>query len=103
RAAAPAATGPGLVLNACNGAASQNWNITAVAQNGSFNVTAASTGRCMSVRGASPSPGAVMEVDNCVSGSASQMFNIQATVNVNDTSGATGTGGSTSTGGSTGT
>ncbi len=83
--------GTGIVLAACNGGASQNWNISAIAQNGSFNVATASTGRCMNVRGGSAAPGAVMEVDDCNTSSASEQFNIQATVYAGDTSGSTGT------------
>ena len=89
------------MLNACNGSASQNWNISANAMNGSFSVATASTGLCMNVRGSSTAPGAVMEVNSCASGTASEQFNIQATIYANDLSNSTGTGGST--GGSTGT
>jgi hypothetical protein len=82
--------GTGIVLAACNGSASQNWNISAIAMNGSFNVAAANTGRCMNVRGASPAQGAVMEVDDCNASSTSEQFNIQATIYAGDTSGSTG-------------
>jgi hypothetical protein len=68
----------GLVVNACNGSASQSWNITANPQNGSFRIATASTGRCMNVRGNSTAAGAVMEVYDCNPGSTSQMFNVQA-------------------------
>jgi len=95
------AAGTALVLNACNGSASQNWNISANAMNGSFSVATASTGLCMNVRGSSTAPGAVMEVNSCTSGMASEQFNIQATIYANDTSNSTGSGGST--GGTTGT
>jgi hypothetical protein len=73
-----ATNGTGIVLNVCNGGASQSWNITANAQNGSFRVAAASTGRCMNVRGGSTAAGAVMEVYDCNAFSTSAMFNIQA-------------------------
>jgi hypothetical protein len=89
--------GTGIVIAVCNGSASQNWNITAIAMNGSFNVAAASTGRCMNVRGASPAQGAVMEVDDCNTSSTSEQFNIQATIYAGDTSGSTGSTGSTGT------
>ena len=45
---------------------------------GSFNVMAATTGRCMNVRGGSTSQGAPIEVDDCVAGWSSEQFNIQA-------------------------
>ncbi len=99
-----------VVVNACNGAASQSWKITAISQNGAFNVATAATGRCLNVRGGNGSAGTVMEVYDCTAGWTSEQFNIQATVYAGDTSnqttstgGSTGTGGSTSTGGSTGT
>jgi hypothetical protein len=91
--AGAATNGTGLVLTSCNGAASQLWNITANAANGSFNVVNASTNRCMNVRGGSASAGAAMEVYDC-SGWTSQQFNIQATVVATDMSNF-GTGGST--------
>jgi hypothetical protein len=75
-----ATSGTGLVLNSCNGGSSQQFNITANATNGSFNVVSASSGLCMSVRGQSQSSGAVMDVETCSSNIASsQQFNIQAT------------------------
>ncbi len=82
--------GTGIVLAACNGSASQNWNISAIAQNGSFNVATAATGRCMNVRGGSTASGAVMEVADCNTSSTSEKFNIQATIYAGDTSGSTG-------------
>jgi hypothetical protein len=78
--AGAAINGTGIVAAACNGGASQKWNVTSNAQNGSFNIMSASTGRCMTVRGNSSSAGAVMETDDCVSGSSSQQFSIQASI-----------------------
>jgi hypothetical protein len=76
--AGAATNGTGIVLAACNSSTSQRWNITANATNGSFNFAVASTGRCMNVHGGSIAPGAAMEIDDCLSGSPSEMFNIQA-------------------------
>ena len=89
--------GNGLVLNSCNGSASQNWNITANAMNGSFNVATASTGLCMNVRGGSTAAGAVMEVNTCTSGATGQQFNIQATVIAGSTANQTSTATTTTT------
>jgi hypothetical protein len=78
--------GTGVVVNSCTGAASQNWNITALPQNGAFNVATAVTGRCLNVRGGNTAAGAVMEVYDCTSSWSSEQFNIQATVVAGDTS-----------------
>jgi hypothetical protein len=89
--------GTGLVINSCNGQTSQSFTIAPVAQNGSFTVAAVSTGRCITVRGNSTAAGAVMEVDDCSSGSSSQQFGIQATAVVGDTSNQTSSSSSSST------
>ena len=66
------------LISACNGGASQNWNIGAVPQSGAFTIAAAVTGRCMHARNASTSAGTVLEVADCLAGSTSQQFNVQA-------------------------
>ncbi|HEY6475073.1 MAG TPA: ricin-type beta-trefoil lectin domain protein, partial [Polyangia bacterium] len=90
--------GTGVVANACNGTSSQKWNVTANAMNGSFDIAAASSGRCLSVRSGSTTAGAVIEVDDCAVGRMSEEFNIQATYYA-----PTGSGASSGSGGSGGT
>ena len=63
-----------IVVGPCSGSPSQNWNVSANAQNGSFTVRVASTGLCMNVRGGSTAQGAVMEVATCSGGSASTLM-----------------------------
>lgn len=72
------ANGTALVFAACNGKAQQSFAITPDIQTGSFFLKAASTGRCINVRGGSTAAGAVMEVDDCNSNSSGQKFAIQA-------------------------
>ncbi|HXJ22219.1 MAG TPA: RICIN domain-containing protein, partial [Polyangia bacterium] len=102
------ANGTDLVLAACSGAASQAFSISPDSSSGNF-IIKASSGRCVQAQGSSGSAGAAVESDDCVSGSAAQLFVIQAvgttgtgvTSTVSSSGGSTGTGGST--GGSTGT
>jgi ricin-type beta-trefoil lectin protein len=89
------------VKASCNGSAQQTWSISPDVKTGNFFVKVTSTNRCMAVRGGNTAAGAVMEVDDCNTSTASQKFAIQATVVASDTSNQTGTGGST--GGTTGT
>jgi hypothetical protein len=63
---------------ACNGSASQTFNISADAQTGDFILKAASTGRCMQVHAGATTAGSPLESDDCVAGSVIQKFAIQA-------------------------
>ena len=61
----------------CNGSANQDWNITADANTGAFQIKNVASNRCLDVSGGSTADGAPMQLYDC-HGQGNQRFKVSS-------------------------